>query len=155
MAKETQVKIWDLGKWDSRAIGKYNTIPRIQKELRRGNWAYICQHPEIRAIVRVILQQAINAKSQPENIRKFVAEFFNCCRTPLLVPMINTQLKYVKEQLALGRWSAFDAETLFMETCSTHSLLSAASEDSNVPPILAYALVFKKPDECGIEKPPF
>ncbi|XP_022218257.1 uncharacterized protein LOC111071303 [Drosophila obscura] len=155
MAKENQPKIWDHGKWDSGAIDKYNNIPRIQKELRRGNWVYICQHPEIRAIIRVILQQAINAKPHPENIRKFVADFFNCCRTPLLVPMVNTQLKYVKEQLARGRWSAFDAEMLFMETCSTHSLLSAASEDSNVHPILTYALVFKKPDECGIDKPPF
>ncbi|XP_017089930.1 uncharacterized protein [Drosophila bipectinata] len=148
-------KIWDLGTWDSQAIKHYKSIPSIQKELRRGNWEYLCQHPEIRAIIRVILHQALNAKPQPKDIRKFVADFFNCCRTPLLVPMINDQVKYVKEQLRMGRWSKFDAEMLFMESPSTHSLLSTASEVGNVHPVLAYALVFKKPDECGIEKPPF
>lgn len=55
----------------------------------------------------------------------------------------------------MGRWSKFDAEMLFMESPSTHSLLSTASEGGNVHPVLTYALVFKKPDECGIEKPPF
>ncbi|XP_030565963.1 uncharacterized protein LOC115766237 [Drosophila novamexicana] len=146
-------KILDLGKWDSRAIKHYSTLPRIQKQLRRGNWTYIQEHPEIRAIIRVIIQHVINAN--PDNVRACIANFFNCGRTPLLVPMINTQLKYVKEQLQRGRWSKFDAETLFMESPSTHSLLSAASTDFNVHPVLTYALVFKKPDECGIDKPPY
>ncbi|KAH8296697.1 hypothetical protein KR054_009918 [Drosophila jambulina] len=158
MSKENKPsfsKVWDIGVWDSNAIKYYNSIPRIQKQLRLGNWEYLCSHPEIRAIIRVILYHAINAKPEPDDIRQFVADFFNCRRTPLLVPLINTQLKYVKEQLSRGRWSKFDAEMLFMESPSTHSLLSTASEDSNVHPVLTYALVFKKPDECGIEKPPF
>ncbi|EDV51373.1 uncharacterized protein LOC6543871 [Drosophila erecta] len=153
--KQNFTKIWDLGKWDSRDIKHYSSISRIQKQLRLGNWEYLCQHPEIRAIIRVILHQALNARPKPENLRKFVAELFNCGQNPLLVPMINTQLKYVKDQLQRGRWSKFDAEMLFMESPSTHSLLSTASEESNVHPVLTYALVFKKPDECGIDKPPF
>ncbi|XP_062128980.1 uncharacterized protein LOC133840868 [Drosophila sulfurigaster albostrigata] len=146
-------KILDLGKWDTNAIRHYSTLPRIQKQLRKGNWAYLSEHPEIRAIIRVIMHQVINAK--PENIRQFIADFFNCCHTPLLVPMINTQLMYVKEQLKRGRWSKFDGEMLFMESPSTHSLLSTASAEANVHPVLTYALVFKKPDECGIDRPPF
>ncbi|EDV90305.1 GH23291 [Drosophila grimshawi] len=146
-------KILDLGKWDSNAIKHYSSLDRIQKQLRKGNWAYISDHPEIRAIIRVIMHQVINAN--PDNVRQFIADFFNCRRTPMLVQMINTQLKYVKEQLKRGRWSKFDAEMLFMESPSTHSLLSSASADFNVHPVLTYALVFKKPDECGIDKPPF
>ncbi|TDG49704.1 hypothetical protein AWZ03_003942 [Drosophila navojoa] len=146
-------KILDMGQWDSNKIKHYSSLPRIQKQLRRGNWAYIQEHPEIRAIIRVILQHVIN--ENPDNVRECVGEFFHCRRTRLLVPMINTQLKYVKEQLKRGRWSKFDAETLFMESPSTHSLLSTASTDFNVHPVLTYALVFKKPDECGIDKPPY
>ncbi|EDV97540.1 uncharacterized protein LOC6558265 [Drosophila grimshawi] len=146
-------KILDLGKWDSNAIKHYSSLDRIQKQLRKGNWSYISDHPEIRAIIRVIMYQVINAN--PDNVRQFIADFFNCRRTPMLVQMINTQLKYVKEQLKRGRWSKFDAEMLFMESPSTHSLLSSASADFNVHPVLTYALVFKKPDECGIDKPPF
>ncbi|KAH8379941.1 hypothetical protein KR009_008123 [Drosophila setifemur] len=154
--KETNfTKVWDLGQWDSRAIKNYGSISHIQKELRHGNWDYLCKHPEIRAIIRVILHQALNAKPSADNMRKFVADLINCSSNPLLVPMINTQLSYVKEQLKRGRWSQFDAEMLFMESPSTHSLLSTASDDGNVHPVLTYALVFKKPDECGIEKPPF
>ncbi|KAH8411176.1 hypothetical protein KR222_009644 [Zaprionus bogoriensis] len=146
-------KIFDMGKWDSDAIKRYRTLPRIQKQLRKGNWAYLSDHPEIRAIIRVIMHQVINAN--PKNVRKFIADFFNCRRTPLLVPLINAQLKYVKEQLQRGRWSKFDAEMLFMESPSTHSLLSSASVGANVHPVLTYALVFKKPDECGIDQPPY
>ncbi|KAH8357630.1 uncharacterized protein LOC110178960 [Drosophila serrata] len=158
MSKENKPsfsKVWDIGVWNSKDIRYYNSISRIQKQLRLGNWEYICNHPEIRAIIRVILHNAINEKPESVNLRKFLGDFFNCERTRLLVPLINTQLKYVKEQLSRGRWSKFDAEDLFMESPSTHSLLSTASEDSNVHPVLTYALVFKKPDECGIEKPPF
>ncbi|ALC44138.1 CG34012 [Drosophila busckii] len=156
MAKKCEqytAKILDHGKWDSGAIKHYNTIERIQKQLRKGYWSYLNDHPEIRAIIRVIMHQVIN--ENPDNVRQFIAHFFNCRRTPLLVPMINTQLKYVKEQLKRGRWSKYDAETLFLETPSTHSLLSNASTDHNVHPVLTYALVFKKPDECGIDKPPY
>lgn len=145
-------KVLDLGKWDTHAIRHYSTLPRIQKQLRKANCTYLSEHPEIRAIIRVIMHQVINAN--PENVRQFIANFFNCCRTPLLVPMINAQLKYVKEQLKRGRWSKFDGEMLFMEIPSTHSLLSTASTEENVHPLLTYALVFKKPDECGIDRPP-
>ncbi|KAH8239054.1 hypothetical protein KR032_000298 [Drosophila birchii] len=153
--KQSFSKVWDIGVWNSQDIQNYSSVSRIQKQLRLGNWEYICNHPEIRAIIRVILHNAINEKPEPDNIPKFLAEFFNCQSNPLLVSLINTQLKYVKEQLSRGRWSKFDAEDLFMESPSTHSLLSTASVDSNVHPVLTYALVFKKPDECGIEKPPF
>jgi len=40
-------KIWDLGKWNSRDIKHYSSISRIQKQLRIGNWEYLCQHPEV------------------------------------------------------------------------------------------------------------
>ncbi|EDW79542.1 uncharacterized protein Dwil_GK20535 [Drosophila willistoni] len=146
-------KIWDLGDWDSRAIKNYSSISKIQKEIRRGNWSYICHHPEIRAIIRVILREAVNIQPKGQDIRKFVANFVNCNQNPLLVPMINAQLKYVNEQLKRGRWGMYDAEGLFMESQSTHSLLSTASTESNVHPVLTYALVFKKPDECDIDNP--
>lgn len=42
-----QSKILDLGKWDSNAIKHYNKLPRIQKELRKGNWEYLNAHPEV------------------------------------------------------------------------------------------------------------
>lgn len=33
------------------------------------------------------MHQVINEK--PKKLRKFIAEFFNCCRTRLLVPMVG------------------------------------------------------------------
>ncbi|XP_070064539.1 uncharacterized protein [Drosophila virilis] len=57
-------KILDLGKWDSRAIRHYSTLPRIQKQLRRGNWTYIQEHPEAGRIIKLHqlfpLQQRFN-----------------------------------------------------------------------------------------------
>lgn len=44
---------------------------------------------QIRAIIRVILHQALNGKPKPENLRKFVADLFNCAQNPLLVPMVK------------------------------------------------------------------
>ncbi|XP_030373090.1 uncharacterized protein LOC115623051 [Scaptodrosophila lebanonensis] len=146
-------KVLDQSKWDSSAIKHYCSIPRIQKHLRKANWSYLCSHPEIRAIIRVILHQTLNAN--PSDVRQFVGKFFNCGTTPLLVPLINAQLKYVKDQLKRGRWSEYDAEMLFKESPSTHSLLSNASTEGNVHPVLTYALVFKMPDECGLDPPPF
>lgn len=42
-----QSKILDMGKWDTNAIKRYNTLPRIQKQLRKGNWEYLNEHPEV------------------------------------------------------------------------------------------------------------
>lgn len=42
-----QSKILDIGKWDTNAIKRYNTLPRIQKQLRKGNWEYLNEHPEV------------------------------------------------------------------------------------------------------------
>lgn len=47
-----QSKILDIGKWDTNAIKRYNTLPHIQKQLRKGNWEYLNEHPEV-LIIRI------------------------------------------------------------------------------------------------------
>lgn len=43
-------KIVDMGKWESNKIRHYSSLPRIRKQLRRGNWNYIQEHPEVRLL---------------------------------------------------------------------------------------------------------
>ena len=39
--------------WDSHAIKHYRTVDQIKKHLRKANWNYMCQHPEVRLHVKI------------------------------------------------------------------------------------------------------
>ena len=38
--------------WESPAIKRYKTVDEIKTELRKANWNYMCQHPEVRRLLK-------------------------------------------------------------------------------------------------------
>ncbi|XP_004524410.1 uncharacterized protein LOC101459094 [Ceratitis capitata] len=125
--------------WDSKSIGHYKTVEQIRKQLRQGNSAYLCNHPEIRAIIRVLIHEAIN--EEPENFPQFLANLVTCANTPRLTIMINKQLKLIKKEIGKSRYAGFDPEVILNERESSHSLVSKISIPENVNALLKYALV--------------
>lgn len=129
------------GNWDTESLKNYTSLDRIKKQLHRGNWSYLCRHPELRAIIRVFLHELIN--KQPENMFEFSAALFNCNNSPLLVTKINQQLKRVNNQLKNSHWSQYDGEMFVSDIDSTHSLLSQASIGSDIDSMLRYAMILR------------
>ncbi|XP_039947492.1 uncharacterized protein LOC126751177 [Bactrocera neohumeralis] len=125
--------------WDTKSINHYRTVQRIKKQLRQGNSAYLCNHPEIRAIIRVLIHEAINEKT--ENFPQFIANLFSCANTPRLIIMINEQMKVVNKELKKSRYTGFDPEMILEERESTHSLISKTSIPDSANAILKYALI--------------
>ncbi|XP_022229457.1 uncharacterized protein LOC111078857 [Drosophila obscura] len=92
----------------------YATIGNISRNMRKGDWTYLQRHPEIRAIIRTIITEAIEKK--PSNLFQFAANLFHCSNELVLVPKINKQLRLVNKQLRGGHWSPADGEILFSES---------------------------------------
>ncbi|XP_030554281.1 uncharacterized protein LOC115757948 [Drosophila novamexicana] len=105
------------------------TIQNISRNLRKGDWTYLGRHPEIRAIIRVIVTEAI--KQRPENIFSFAADLFNPKKQKILTKMINKQLKWVNSQVRSGAWSPADGVMLFPDTSS--SSFDGKKSDCEVP----------------------
>ncbi|XP_017068855.1 uncharacterized protein LOC108106375 [Drosophila eugracilis] len=97
----------------------YETIGNISRNLRKDDWAYLQRHPEIRAIIRVIISEAIKAK--PSNIYHFTANLFDCENDEIMVEKINKQLMWVNEQLRGGTWTPADGKIPFPESSDTSS----------------------------------
>ncbi|KAM7363751.1 uncharacterized protein ACRADG_000538 isoform 1-T1 [Cochliomyia hominivorax] len=116
-------------------------MEHIKKQLSRGNWSYLSRHPELRAIIRVFLNELIN--KEPENIYEFSVAFFNCNYSPLLVTKINQQLKRVNANLKQSHWSEYDGEMFCSKEHSTHSLLSQCSIGTDIDNILRYAMLLR------------
>ncbi|EDW77524.2 uncharacterized protein Dwil_GK24509 [Drosophila willistoni] len=92
----------------------YETIGNVSRNLRKSDWSYLHQHPEVRAIIRVIITEAIS--HNPKNIFHFAAELFDCNNNQSLVAKINKQLKWIDEQLIGASYSPVDGEMLFSES---------------------------------------
>ncbi|XP_064538175.1 uncharacterized protein LOC135428252 [Drosophila montana] len=105
------------------------TIQNISRNLRKGDWTYMGRHPEIRAIIRVIVTEAI--KKRPKNIFNFAADLFSHKKQKKLTKMINKQLKWVNSQVRSGAWSPADGVMLFPETSS--SSFDGKKPDCEVP----------------------
>nr|XP_036214506.1 uncharacterized protein LOC118680155 isoform X1 [Bactrocera oleae] len=125
--------------WDTKSINHYRTVQQIKRQLRQGNSAYLCNHPEIRAIIRVLIHEAINEKT--ENVPKFIANLFSCGNAPRLTIMINEQIKVVHKELKKSRYTGFDPEVILEERESTKSIVSKTSIHDSANAILKYALV--------------
>ncbi|KAH8297452.1 hypothetical protein KR044_012081 [Drosophila immigrans] len=93
------------------------TIQNVSRNMRKGDWAYLCRHPEVRAIIRVIATEAI--KSQPQNIYNFAAELFNCTNQKSVCKKINKQIKWIHSQVKHGAWTPADGPMLFPESSSS------------------------------------
>ncbi|ALC41848.1 CG34021, partial [Drosophila busckii] len=93
------------------------TIKIISKNLRKGDWSYLYQHLEVRAIIRVIVTEAI--KQRPENIFKFTADLFNCRNSKSLIAKINKQLKWLKKQMNDGVWSPAEGAVSFSQSSTS------------------------------------
>ncbi|KAH8401887.1 hypothetical protein KR009_008530 [Drosophila setifemur] len=92
----------------------FATIGNISRNIRKDDATYLQRHPEIRAIIRVIITEAIKAK--PSNIFDFTASLFHADNDQNLVEMINKQLKWVNEQLRDGNWNQADGVYNFSES---------------------------------------
>lgn len=101
------------------------TIRNVSKHMRKGDWTYLCRHPEVRAIIRVIVTEAI--KEHPENIYTFAAGLFNCNNHKNICKKINKQMKWIDAQQKSGAWKPADGIMLFPESNSS-SLNSKNSE---------------------------
>ncbi|TDG49162.1 hypothetical protein AWZ03_004462 [Drosophila navojoa] len=95
-----------------------NTIKNISRNLRKGDWTYLGRHPEIRAIIRVIIMQAV--KQKPSDIFAFAADLFSIKKQKQLIKLINKQLKWVNKLIHKGNWSAVDGAMLFSESSDCH-----------------------------------
>ncbi|EDV98189.1 uncharacterized protein LOC6568716 [Drosophila grimshawi] len=115
------------------------SIQDISKGMRRGDWAYLGRHPEIRAIVRFIIMEAAKNKKQ-KCIFRFVADLFQEKNKKMLQRLINKQLKWVNKQVKSGKWSPADGAMSFTATSETslgavkkssceHDLKNAKSDD--------------------------
>ncbi|KAH8325452.1 hypothetical protein KR074_001837 [Drosophila pseudoananassae] len=102
------------GKMQENVSKFYATINDISRNMRKDDWAYLQRHPEIRAIIRVIVSEAV--KDKPENIYFFAAELFQCENEKKLVDLINKQLQWVNEQLRGGAWNPADGIFNFPES---------------------------------------
>ncbi|XP_017151286.1 uncharacterized protein LOC108161520 [Drosophila miranda] len=101
----------------------YATVGNISRNMRKGDWTYLQRHPEIRAIIRTIITEAIEKK--PSNIFQFAANLFQCNNELELVRKINKQLKLVNQQLRGGNWGPADGEMLFTESSDVFTELKA------------------------------
>lgn len=88
-----------------------NTIKNISRNLRKGDWTYLGRHPEvfmaiynllkhlfirfqIRAIIRVIIMQAV--KQKPKNIFIFAADLFSIKKQKHLTKLVNILFNLVE-----------------------------------------------------------
>ncbi|XP_034477536.1 uncharacterized protein LOC117784047 [Drosophila innubila] len=101
------------------------TIKNVSRNMRKGDWTYLCRHPEVRAIIRVIVMEAI--KKNPENIYTFAADLFHCTNNKNICKKINKQMKWINRQVKSGTWTPADGLMLFPETSSS-SLNSKKTE---------------------------
>ncbi|XP_017866634.1 PREDICTED: uncharacterized protein LOC108616157 [Drosophila arizonae] len=106
-----------------------NTIKNISRNLRKGDWTYLGRHPEIRAIIRVIIMQAV--KQKPKNIFTFAADLFSIKKQKQLTKLINKQLKWVNKLIHKGNWTAVDGVMLFSE--SSECRMKAECPDRDLP----------------------
>ncbi|BFG05124.1 uncharacterized protein DMAD_03936 [Drosophila madeirensis] len=118
----------------------YATIGNISRNMRKGDWTYLQRHPEIRAIIRTIITEAIEKK--PNDIFQFAANLFQCNNEPVIVRKINKQLRLVNRQLRGGQWSPADGEIVFSETSDVFTEVK-----SECKPILKQTVVNVQPNE--------
>ncbi|KAL7736308.1 hypothetical protein ACLKA6_014785 [Drosophila palustris] len=85
--------------------------------MRKGDWTYLCRHPEVRAIIRVIITEAI--KTHPKNIYTFAADLFHCTNHKKISKKINKQMKWMNMQLKSGTWTPADGLMNFPESSSS------------------------------------
>ncbi|XP_073848407.1 uncharacterized protein [Musca autumnalis] len=134
-------KSYRQNNWSQESVKHYTSVGSSRKHLYRVNCSYLCRHPELRAIIRVLLHEMID--KQPANIYEFSAALFNCNNSPLLVTKINKQLDLVNKATKRNQWSEYDAEKVFTHTTSTHSLLSEASISADIDAMLRYAMILR------------
>ncbi|KAH8252251.1 hypothetical protein KR038_011281 [Drosophila bunnanda] len=127
---ESDVKDTPVGsherKYQAEISKFYSTIATVSRNMRKDNWIYLQRHPEIRAIIRVITMEVINAKAS--NIHQFIADLFKAENDKQLIEKINKQIKAVNEQLREGSWSNTDYGMSF--PISTEN---SSESDSNCP----------------------
>ncbi|KAH8301618.1 uncharacterized protein [Drosophila kikkawai] len=121
----------------------YATIATVSRNIRKDDWTYLQRHPEIRAIIRVITMEAINAKAS--NIHQFVADLFSSENDKELIEKINRQLKAVNEEMREGIWTNADGAMNFPESsenssennsdCPTPKLNDNNQKDEFVKPV--------------------
>ncbi|XP_030387302.1 uncharacterized protein LOC115633926 [Scaptodrosophila lebanonensis] len=136
MEKKTQINFGgeerkgNSEKDEDKDVLKFNaTVAHISRNMSKGNWTYLCKHPEIRAITRVILMEVI--KTRPNNIYRLAASLFHYENIKRTAEKINKQLKWVNEQLKGGAWVPADGEMLF--TDSSEEALSLSVADDKCP----------------------
>lgn len=78
------------GKMQENVSKFYSTIRDISRNMRKDDWSYLQRHPEVRAIIRVIVSEAV--KENPENIYLFAASLFQCENEKKLVDLVITPL---------------------------------------------------------------
>ncbi|KAH8320564.1 hypothetical protein KR067_005273 [Drosophila pandora] len=126
------------GKMQENVSKFYETIRDISRNMRKDDWSYLQRHPEVRAIIRVIVSEAV--KEKPENIYFFAAALFQCENEKKLVDLINKQLQWVNEQLRGGAWNPADGVFNFPES-------SESDFDDKCPPKPNPATVPEDQDE--------
>ncbi|KAH8384606.1 hypothetical protein KR093_002642 [Drosophila rubida] len=104
------------------------TVKNVSRNMRKGDWAYLCRHPEVRAIIRVIVTEAI--RTHPKNFYKFVADLFCCSNQKKVCRKINKQIRWISLQGKSSSWMPADGPMEFSE--------SSGSVDEII-----------KPTECG------
>ncbi|KAH8386201.1 hypothetical protein KR200_001023 [Drosophila serrata] len=104
----------------------YATIATVSRNMRKDNWIYLQRHPEIRAIIRVITSEVINAKAP--NIHQFIADLFKADNEKYLIEKINHQIKAVNEQMREGSWANADNGMTFPPSPE-----NSTESDSNCP----------------------
>ncbi|KAH8285073.1 hypothetical protein KR054_004679 [Drosophila jambulina] len=108
-------------------ISKFHaTIAAVSKNMRKDDWIYLQRHPEIRAIIRVIITEAINA--QAKDIYQFIADLFGADNDKNLIEKINRQLAAVNEQVREGAWTTADGNMSFPD-----STQKSSESDSTCP----------------------
>ncbi|KAH8253061.1 hypothetical protein KR032_003404 [Drosophila birchii] len=96
-------------------ISKFHaTIATVSRNMRRDNWIYLERHPEIRAIIRVITTECINAKAS--NIHKFIADLFSADNDKDMIEKINRHLKDINDQIREGTLSKDDRDMAFPDS---------------------------------------
>ncbi|XP_013112280.1 uncharacterized protein LOC106090587 [Stomoxys calcitrans] len=110
----------------------------FQKGLTKGNYSYLKRHPELRAIIRVLLHEIID--KEPENIYEFSAALFNCNNIPFLVNMIKEKLELMKKKFKKGQSSPNDEQDIFIERMPAHTLDSRVFISAEIESILRFAM---------------
>ncbi|XP_037953179.1 uncharacterized protein LOC119683540 [Teleopsis dalmanni] len=129
-----------FNEWNLEAIQYYKDVKSVKKQLRKENKNYLYHNPEIRAILRVAIAELM--KHKPENPGAHLASVFSCKNMPLILFKLNQQIKEVNTILKRKEQS-FGIKAVLKERESTHSMLSTASEYSEVVGgLLDFALIF-------------